>query len=181
MEQNNIYQKEDAQLEIKKENNEQIIQIIIKNIDKNLNLELNNSNQLIKEGLLKQNTKPLNKKEIDELYTKESAMCKIKFQKIIDAKIRYGEASGFFCIIQDDEIPFNKVLMTNNHVIDRNSIKPKNYIKIVYLNKNKLIQIQENRRCFTNEKLDYTCIEIFDSDGIEDYFQIDSLIFSEKK
>ena len=52
---------------------------------------------------------------------------------------------------------------------------------MIYLNKNKSIQIQKNRRCFTNEKLDYTCIEIFDSDGIEEFFLIDKLVFTGKK
>lgn len=111
-------------------------------------------------------------------------MWRILFQKIINGKMVYGKASGFFCIIQDEqeeEIPFNKVLITNNHVLDRNSIKPKNYIKMIYLNKNKSIQIQKNRRCFTNEKLVYTCFETFDSNWIEDFFLIDKIVFTGKK
>ena len=34
---------------------------------------------------------------------------------------------------------------------------------------------------FTNKELDYTCIQIFESDGIKDYFEIDPIIFTDKK
>ena len=37
----------------------------------------------------------------------------------------------------------------------------------------KQIEITEERRVFTNKELDYTCIELFESDGIYDYFQIE--------
>ena len=38
-----------------------------------------------------------------------------------------------------------------------------NYVKI------KIIKNIKNRRAFTNEELDYTCIEIFDTDNINNF------------
>lgn len=53
------------------------------------------------------------------------------------------------------------------------------------LKKNKIIKkkikINEKRKVFTNEELDYTCIQLFESDEIKYYFQIDPIIFSEDK
>ena len=42
------------------------------------------------------------------------------------------------------------------------------------------IKITNNRKVFTNEILDYTCIEIFDSDNIKKFFRIDDNIFINK-
>lgn len=67
--------------------------------------------------------KPINKDEIDELYTYESAMCKIIYQTIEDGKIVNESGTGFFCEINDDHIPFKKVLFTNNHVLNIDKIE----------------------------------------------------------
>ena len=40
--------------------------------------------------------------------------------------------------------------------------------------------ITENRKVFTNKELDYTCIELFESDNIIDYFEIDPNIYKYK-
>ena len=81
------------------------------------------------------------------------------------------QGTGFFC-----KIPFlnktKKVLLTCNHILNNNSIKIGNIIKLIYKNKEKKIQFTEERFCKTNVVLDYTCIEILDNDGIEDFFQI---------
>ena len=59
-------------------------------------------------------------------------------------------------------------LLTNNHILDKNSIKIGN--DIIFDHKNKpvsnVLEISNNRRTFTNEELDYTCIEIFEKDKI---------------
>jgi V8-like Glu-specific endopeptidase len=39
------------------------------------------------------------------------------------------------------------------------------------------LEITEKRRVFTNKELNYTCIELFESDGIYDYFHIDHNLF----
>ncbi len=80
--------------------------------------------------------------------------------------------SGFFC-----KIPLKgkiiKFLFTNNHVLDKDSIKEGEIIKCSYKNKLKKFEIKK-RRCFTNADLDYTCIEILNEDQIEDFFEIEN-------
>ena len=71
---------------------------------------------------------------------------------------------------------FKKCLLTNNHVLNENDIKLNKEIIIEYKNKIKRIKITENRKVYTNEELDYTCIEILDKDNIEEYFKIDDNI-----
>ena len=39
------------------------------------------------------------------------------------------------------------------------------------------LEITKDRRVFTNKESDYTCVELFESDGIYDYFQIDPNLF----
>ena len=119
------------------------------------------------------NSKVLTKKEVDELYTYESALCKIKFQTIKDGKIFNGFGTGFFCEINDDNIPFKKALFTNNHVLNEINIENNKDIEFDYLKEPRKIKITQNRKKFTNKIYDYTCIEIFDSDKIQNYFKID--------
>ena len=87
-------------------------------------------------------------------------------------------ATGFFC-----EIPFVnsklKVLITNNHVLNKDDIKLNRIIKIVLLvdekEKEKKIVINEPRITFTNEKLDVTIIEIIPKvDGINNFLEVDN-------
>ena len=96
---------------------------------------------------------------------------------IINSNIngQYITGSGFFC-----EIPFKnkkmKVLFTNNHILNEESIQIGKTIKIIYQGKAKDIKISEDRFCLTDprdykEGLDFTCIQIFDKDGIEDFYE----------
>ena len=117
-----------------------------------------------------------------ELYTGDSIEID---KKIVDILIKKGEmatykiitknnnGTGFFC-----KIPlYNqliKFLFTSNHIINKDLIKTGNNIHFVYKLKRKKIEITDNRKCFTNEELDYTCIEIFDEDEIEDFFDVEN-------
>ncbi len=80
--------------------------------------------------------------------------------------------TGFFC-----RIPLKgkiiKFLFTNNHVLNEDSIKEGEIIKCSYKKTLKQFEIK-NRRCFTNEELDYTCIEILNEDQIEYFFEIEN-------
>ena len=120
---------------------------------------------------------PTTKSEIDELYSYGSAMCKITIK---NNQIIVGFGSGFFCEINDNNIPFKKALFTNNHILNKNSIKINKEIIFENCGETKRIKITNNRRAFTNEKLDYTCIEIFDTDNINKFFSIDNTIFNNK-
>jgi len=125
---------------------------------------------------MKKLNEPINKKEIEELFKKEDALCKIKSQKIINGKLIDIDGSGFFLEINVKNILFKKCLLTNNHILNEKDIKLNNEIKLKYKNKIKRIKITKNRKVYTNEELDYTCIEIFDKDNINEYFKIDENI-----
>ena len=92
------------------------------------------------------------------------ATCKIITEK--------GNGSGFFCVIpfKNEKI---KMLFTNNHVLNNESIQVGNIIKCAYKEKIKIIEITEERFCHTNSELDYTCIQIFNDDKIEDFYEIE--------
>ena len=105
----------------------------------------------------------------------EKATCKI----IVNNEI----GTGFFC-----KIPFNnnkniiKVLFTNNHVLNKESLKIGKIINIIYKGKTKNSKITKDSLILTDSRnytigLDYSCIEIFDSDGIEDFYEILMTIF----
>jgi len=115
--------------------------------------------------------KPITKEEIDELYSYESAICKINFET---------SGIGFFCEINDDDFPFKKALFTNNHVLNKENIGINKEIKFEYCKEEKSIIITENRIVFTKRDLDYTCIEIFDTDKINKFFKIDENIINNK-
>ena len=106
-------------------------------------------------------------KKIEDVLIKkgEMATCKII--------TKYNNGTGFFC-----KIPlYNqliKFLFTSNHIINKDLIKTGNNIHFVYKLKRKKIKIADNRKCFINEDLDYTCIEIFDEDEIEDFFDVEN-------
>ena len=123
---------------------------------------------------------PMSKKEIKDLYSNQPSMCKINFQKEKDGKIFNSSGTGFFCEINEDNIPFKKALFTNNHVLDKNSIKINKEIKFECMGKKNTIHISENRKIFTSVELDYTCIEIFNTDIINNnnFFRIDKAIFN---
>ena len=140
----------------------------------NLLLELNKINY-IKESNIKGNGKYLKLSEIKELYKEgEKKMCKITLDKL--------NGSGFFFEIKKDYgIPIKKALFTCNHVIDEQYLKLNNKIKIKNKLENKFINIKNNelytldnytigekkskrRKIFTDKLLDYTCIEIFNTD-----------------
>ena len=105
-----------------------------------------------------------------QLNTKgEKATCKIF---TIDEKGNPTTGSGFFC-----KIPYLnktiKVLFTNKHVLNRESIKLGNKIKLAYKEEIKLIEITNERFCRINDLYDMTCIEILYKDNIEDFFEIE--------
>ena len=114
-------------------------------------------------------------------------MCKISFET---KKGEKGKGSGFFCEI--DKFPIKYALFTNNHVLNESNIEIGSIIHFEYLEfhkslfnssykqSKKEIKVTQNRKVFTNKELDYTCIELFESDGIKDFFKVDPKIFKDK-
>ena len=93
-------------------------------------------------------------------------------------KINSKEGTGFFCKIPlDNDKNIIKVLFINNNILNEESLKIGKNINIIYKGKEKTIKITNDRLVFTDsrddkEGLDYSCIQIFDSDGIEDFYGI---------
>ena len=80
----------------------------------------NTSHQKEHEGCMDTHNTPMSKSEIDELYSYESSMCKIKYK---NDKGQNGVGTGFFCKINEEKIPFKKALFTNSHVLNENNIE----------------------------------------------------------
>ena len=136
----------------------------------------------IKEVKNVRHVEPMSETEIKDLYSNQPSMCKINFQKEKDGLLINSTGTGFLCEINDDNIPFKKALFTNNHVLNENSIKINKEIEFECMGKKNKILITENRKIFTNDELDYTCIEVFDTDKIinNNFFSIDKTIFNNK-
>ena len=133
-----------------------------------------------KEFVPKEKVDPITKSEKDELYSYSSAMCKIPCKIVENNQTKDAFGTGFFCEINDNNIPFKKALFTNNHILNKSSIAINKEIIFENCDIEKRITITKNRRAFTNEKLDYTCIEIFDTDNINKCFSIEKTIFNNK-
>ena len=82
-------------------------------------------------------------------------MCIIPSKKVIKGKLENIKGSGFFLYIINQDIPFNKCLITNNHILDEKDIELNNNVYIIYLNETKVIRINEKRNVYTDINLDY--------------------------
>ena len=123
------------------EDNEKNILYIIYDSTENIDELLNDDSKENKEAVMLNQCEPIKKNEIIKLFEKEDSMCKIKFKKVMDNKLEDMSGTGFFVELNDNDIPFNKCLITNNHVLSENNIKNGKEIKIEYLNKEKIIKI----------------------------------------
>ena len=95
----------------------------------------------------------------------KKCICKIETKN-------WGEGTGFFCIISNNQKEL-KVLITNNHILEKLSILPYNRIKLSLNNGNisKNILIDKSRKIYTHSGYDITIVEIKESDGLnEDLF-----------
>jgi hypothetical protein len=101
----------------------------------------------------------------------QSSICKINLTK--------GFGSGFFCKIPytEDNNHLIPVLITCNHVLSKDLIK-KNNINIILNGQDKTISLNQ-RKIWTDEKIDFTCIEIKEKeDNIYTFFNLDDNIFT---
>ena len=106
---------------------------------------------------------------IEYLQKAQNAVC-----QICVSDIKFG--SGFFC-----KIPYTKdnnlllpVLITNNHVLSKDSLEAD--IKIKINNETKIISLKDRKK-WTNVEMDFTCIEIKEEeDKIYTYFNLDDKV-----
>ena len=115
------------------------------------------------------NGETLNLKNMKLLSTKaELSVCEI----LTD----FGHGTGFFRKVKYPN-KINKIicLITNNHVINEYIINNKDYISIKLNDGIKEIYFDSDRKIWTNEALDFTCIEILEEDNIQltSLFEID--------
>ena len=119
------------------------------------------------EGIPEQNTvsKPIEFKNLKRYLKKEDAVC----------KLITGSGTGFFCKFEVNG-RIMKGLFTNNHVLKEDLIKENSIIQLRHNNEIKEIKITWDRFKCTNVKLDYTCIQIFDNEDYNNFFEIDDNI-----
>ena len=111
------------------------------------------------------NNKPIPLNILQKCFEKQTAIC----------KILTGKGTGFFCKLNLK----NKsiiALLTNNHVLNEEKIKLGSKIEIEHNKEKKVIEITENRFTRTNALYDFTCIEIFENEKYNNYFEIDDNI-----
>lgn len=111
---------------------------------------------------------PINIDELKNLYSDELAICKIKEGNTL-------KGIGFFCKLEDS-LPFEKALFTNYNVIFGKNPNLDNSIEIEYLNQIKKIKF-DNRRIVFNNTIGYICIEILETDQVQQFFSVDDEIY----
>ena len=112
------------------------------------------------------------KKIIEQM---EKYICKIK--------IGQEQGTGFFCKIPfPDKNHMLTVFITNNHVINEQTLNNKDE-KILYMinkdSKYKEINKLGKRMTYTNKEYDVTIIEIIEDDEIKEYLELDEKIIDE--
>ena len=99
---------------------------------------------------------------------------------ICEIKIPNGFGSGFFCRIPytDNNNLLLPVLITCNHVLNKDLINSKD-IKIILNGESKTISLAQRKK-WTDQDLDFTCIEIKEKeDNIKTFFSLDDYALEE--
>ena len=126
--------------------------------------------ELIEEGLIKGaiDSIPIEKVET-LLYQMKNCICKI---------IGKLQGTGCFCKIPYED-KFIPVLMTNFHVIDDTFIRNNKQI-VIYISEKKIIlDINKNKKIYSNHDHDIFIIKISEDDKIKNFLEIDENIFIE--
>ncbi len=98
----------------------------------------------------------------------DKKICKIIFSD------SYG--TGFFVEFLPDENYLTKVLITNNHVLNKDYLEKYNIISIEIDKEPKEINLNVKRNIWTDKILDYTIIEILAEDKFDDFLLVDENI-----
>lgn len=98
----------------------------------------------------------------------------------ISIEKEHKHGSGFFCKIpftENENILLN-VLITCWHVLGEDIVFSDENIILIVNNCEKTISLKKERKRWTNKEMDYSCIEILEEDGIEDYYRLDDIFNS---
>ena len=157
-------------------------QINLNQNKQNLNnnkMTLNNmNNNIYKNKILPQNIQNEDSELVDYTLVKnimnsdiDKCVCKII------TKIKTG--TGFFCVIPQKCI---KILITNNHVIDKTFLDNEYKLNYSITENNKEtfkeINLKKERYKLTDEILDFTIIEILEEDNINNYLEINNIKYN---
>ena len=107
----------------------------------------------------------------------EKSICKIN--KKGDKNCKDIQGIGFFCNFEINNFPIKYALFTSYNLLKKKDSELGKSISFNYLNTEKTIKLVGDRKIYTNEDLNYTCIEIFNSDNIKKFFTIKP--YEEKK
>ena len=118
-------------------------------------------NDIIIEKYLENYPKPISLKSTKNIIEQmENNVCKIK---LLDG----SKGTGFLCKIPYYNI---EILITNNHVINKEILDKEGKILISLNNNKKEIELK-NRKYYTNKEYDITMIEMKVKDGINNYLE----------
>ena len=124
----------------------------------------------IKEKNLKNGFKAISISQVDILSLKaKENICKIHYRKSMENTEL--TATGFFCSIPNGSNGWNslKVLITNNHVLNKNDISIDKIVKFSLNNEKNFyeIKIDKFRKVYTDKTYDITIIELKEQDKLE--------------
>ena len=156
-------------------------QININNKFMNNNIMTFNNNNISENKILPQNIQNEDNELVDYSLIKQimnsdidKCVCKII------TKIKTG--TGFFCDIPQKSI---KILITNNHVIDKTFLDNENKLNYSITENNKEIfkeiNLKKERYKLTDEGLDFTIIEILKEDNVNNYLEINNTIYNKNE
>jgi len=100
--------------------------------------------------------------------------------EVFKIKLSGGYGTEFFCKIQykENDYILLPVLITCNNVLKKDVIVSQNDIKLIFNDgKEFIISLKEARKKWVDKKMDFTIIEIKKNDDIEEYFQLDDILF----
>jgi len=131
--------------------------------------------EAIKEKLLKERPSTISYESSEEILNQmNKKICKIKMKD-------GAQGTGFFCIIPfPNEDNFLPVLITNNHIINQQSLSKENeIISLMIRNEQKVKVINlSNRKSYTNPDYDITIIELKQEDNIHNFLELDDNILN---
>ena len=115
-------------------------------------------------------------------YNSICKLIKLMEESICKIKLSNASGTGFFCNINLNENKKMPVLITNNHVLREDDISPGKKIKFSTNNDKQSfeIEINEERKRYTNRKYDITIIEMKEKDCIksDSFLDVDENIFN---
>ena len=96
-------------------------------------------------------------------------------------KLKEKMGTGFFCNFPvPNKHAYIHVLITNNHIINENMLHEGIPINIGFDNnrENRIINIKNDRKVYTNREENITIIEIKEKDGITNFLELDENLYN---